>query len=277
MPKEKADPMLIAQLSDCHVSVPGEEFSNLYHTADRLTAAVRHVNESVNVPDLVFLTGDLVNSGLVAEYELLREIIAEFKFPTYLLAGNHDDRDNLRQVFPDHDYLPRHGHLRYVVDGWPLKLICLDTNLPGKPQGLLGPEQLKWLDAELAAETRRRVIVFLHHPPFATGLVSMDGMGLVDAKAFAEVIGRHAHIERVLCGHLHRSIQRLMAGTLVQTCPSTSHQVQLLLGEKNELATVKEPPEYLLHYWHDTDGLVTHSDYIRDYTVAWNVKDGVQD
>ncbi|TNE36993.1 MAG: phosphodiesterase [Alphaproteobacteria bacterium] len=266
--------MLLAQLSDCHVSIPGEEFSDLYHSADRLREAIRHVNEGVNRPDLVVLTGDLINAARRDEYELLREIVKDFEMPYYLMPGNHDHCALLREIFSDHDYLPREGKLHYVIDGWPLKLICLDTNIHGKPQGELGAAQLDWLEAELAGEKSRNCLIFMHHPPFRTGLTSMDNMGLLDMEAFIEVISRHDHIERVLSGHLHRAIQRLSHGTLIQVCPSTSHQVELSLGDNNSLATVFEPPEYLLHYWTEADGLVTHSEFVKDYGVAWRLAIG---
>ena len=265
--------MLIAQLSDCHIAVPDDEFAKLYHPAEKLRNAARHINNSVNRPDLVFLTGDLINSAKREEYEILREIVAEFEMPVYLLPGNHDDCSLLREMFPDHDYLPKEGKLNYVVEGWPLKLICLDTNIHGKPQGYLGEAQLTWLEEEISLEVARPVVILLHHPPFRTGLVSMDEMGLLDMAEFEAVIARHDHVERILCGHLHRAIQKLVGGTLTQTCPSTSHQVRLLLGENNQLGTVFEPPEYLLHYWTESGGLVTHSDYIKDYEIAWMLED----
>ncbi|MDF2367470.1 phosphodiesterase [Sneathiella sp.] len=261
--------MLIAQLSDCHIAVPEDEFAKLYHPTAKLRDAARHVNTSANRPDIVFLTGDLVNTALREEYDILREVIREFEMPVYLLPGNHDDCGLLREMFPEHDYLPKEGKLNFTVEGWPLKLICLDTNIHGKPQGHLGPEQLGWLDQELKAETARPVVILLHHPPFKTGLTSMDEMGLLDMADFAEVVSRHDHIERILCGHLHRAIQARVGGTVAQTCPSTSHQVRLLLGENNALGTTFEPPEYLLHYWTEESGLVTHSDYVKDYDVAW--------
>jgi 3',5'-cyclic AMP phosphodiesterase CpdA len=261
--------MLIAQLSDSHIAVPDDDFAKLYHPAEKLRNAARHVNNSPNRPDLVFLTGDLVNTARREEYVVLREILPTFEMPVYLLPGNHDDCSLLREMFPDHDYLPQEGKLHYVVDGWPLKFICLDTNIHGKPQGEIGAAQLDWLDQELTAETDRPVVVLLHHPPFKTGLTSMDNMGLLDKQDFADVIARHDHVERILCGHLHRAIQKQVGGALTQTCPSTSHQVRLLLGEQNALGTVFEPPEYLLHYWTEAGGLVTHTDYVKDYDVAW--------
>tara|TARA_R100000005_G_scaffold96354_1_gene82634 strand:- start:27 stop:833 length:807 start_codon:yes stop_codon:yes gene_type:complete len=268
--------MLIAQLSDCHIATPEEDFTKLYQPADRLREAIRHVNTSLNRPDLVFLTGDLINSGKREEYDILRDLIAGFEMPVYLLPGNHDNCALLREVFPDHDYLPPSGDLNYVVDGWPLKIICLDTNLHGKPEGFLGEAQLDWLDQQLTSDPTRRAVIFMHHPPFLTGLAKMDGMGLLDREAFNDIIARHDNVERVLCGHVHRAIQKLAGGTLVQTCPSTSHQIMLHLGEKGELGTVFEPPEYLLHYWTEEAGFLTHTDYVKDYDIAWTLKDGVK-
>lgn len=266
--------MLIAQLSDCHIATPDDDFAALYHPARRLDDAIRHVNESLNRPDLVFLTGDLVNSGRAAEYAILRDLVARFEMPVYLLPGNHDSCVELRAAFPDHSYLPAEGPLNYVVEGWPLKLICLDTNIPGRPQGFLTEETLAWLEAELARESTRRVVIFMHHPPFLTGLEMMDTMGLANRDAFLEVISRHRHVERVLCGHLHRAIQKLAAGTLIQTCPSVSHSVLLHLGKGGELGTMFEPPEYLMHYWTEETGLVTHSCYVKHFAAAWSLRRG---
>lgn len=268
--------MLIAQITDMHVVLPDDPMAELYQTADRLAEAVDHLMTSVNKPDMVFMTGDLVNSGKIEEYELLRDLIAPLTMPVFLLAGNHDDCKNIRSVFPGHKYLPAEGPLCYAVDGGPLKLIALDTNIPGKPQGQLGDKQLSWLDEELSACTDRNAVIFMHHPPFKTGLVTMDAMNLIDADAFGDVVSRHDNIERILCGHLHRGIQTLYNGTVAQTCPSTSHQINLLLGENNELATVKEPPELMMHFWDEKDGLISHNDYVKSYPVAWKLDGGVQ-
>lgn len=267
--------MLIAQLSDCHVMAPGDKGADLYQSADRLADAVTHLNKSINKPDIVIVSGDLVNYGNRDAYLIFKEIISGLQMPVYVMAGNHDDCAILRDVFADHAYLPKQGPLKYVIEGWPLKLIILDTNLPGKAQGQLGDAQLVWLENELAREKDRDVVLFLHHPPFNTGLSTMDEMELIDAAALGDVVARHSHIERILCGHLHRAVQRRYQGTFAQTCPSTSHQVHLLLGDNNELATVREPPEYLLHYWTEQDGLVTHSDYVKDYPVIWTLNEGV--
>jgi hypothetical protein len=81
--------------------------------------------------------------------------------------------------------------------------------------------------------------------------------------ALADVVGRHPQVERVLCGHLHRSITRRFAGTIVLTCPSTAHAVALDLDpDHGRAAWTREPPALLLHRWTPTDGVVTHLETI---------------
>ena len=64
-----------------------------------------------------------------------------------------------------------------------------------------------------------------------------------------------------------RSITRRFAGTVVATCPSTSHQIELAL-DSNRLAVISEPPGYFMHYFSEETGLVTHTRYVKNYEVA---------
>ena len=79
-------------------------------------------------------------------------------------------------------------------------------------------------------------------------------MGLDGTDGLAAVIRRHPQVERIVCGHLHRSIVRRFAGTVACTSPATAHQLALDLGPEPRLATVMEPPACLLHLWMGADG-----------------------
>ncbi len=98
----------------------------------------------------------------------------------------------------------------------------------------------------------------MHHPPFATGITYMDNYSLDDAAAFAEVVRRHPVIERILCGHLHRAIDRRFAGTVAGTAPSTAHQIRINLVPGARISFNFEPPGYQLHVWQDGN-LVIHT------------------
>ena len=134
--------MLIAQISDMHVKAEGKLLYRRIDTADFLERAVAHVNALDPRPDIVLATGDLVDGGKPEEYAHLRRLLAPLAMPVHLIPGNHDARDALREVFPDHTYLPPTGFLQYAIEGLPVRLIALDTLVPGKGHGELCAERL---------------------------------------------------------------------------------------------------------------------------------------
>lgn len=93
----------------------------------------------------------------------------------------------------------------------------------------------------------------------------MDDIGLRDADALAEVIGRHRQVERVIAGHVHRPIQCRFAGTIASTCPSTAHQLELDLSPGAPGGFRLEPSGLQLHHWIVGAGLVTHTVQIGDW------------
>src|SRR5215475_15847366 len=101
--------MLIAQISDMHVKAPGELLFGRIDTPAFLARAVAHIEALDPRPDVVLATGDLVEAGKPEEYAHLKRLLAPLSMPVYLIAGNHDARDALRDVFVDHAYLPRTG------------------------------------------------------------------------------------------------------------------------------------------------------------------------
>src|SRR5205807_3200647 len=111
----------------------------------------------------------------------------------------------------------------------------------------------------LTAAPAHPTVLLMHHPPFKTGIARMDQASLDNAAAFASVVARHPQIERILCGHLHRAIDRRFAGTVAGTAPSTAHQMQLNLTAEAPLRFMFEPPGYQLHVWRQDSGLVTHT------------------
>jgi 3',5'-cyclic AMP phosphodiesterase CpdA len=270
--------MLIAQISDTHISTPGSRNDRDFRTVEHLERAVAHLNGLSPQPDVAIATGDLVERGQVEEYERLRDILGPLAMPLYLIPGNHDDRANLVQIFDRHRYLPRDGRfLQYVVEDWPVRLVALDTLIPGESGGRLCDERLHWLDTRLAEAPDRTTLVFMHHPPFKTGIRKMDEMGLDGIGALETVIRCHPQVERIVCGHLHRPITRRFAGTVACTGPATAHQIALDLGEVPRLATVMEPPACLLHLWLGIgEGLVSHVSVIGDRFPPFDLFDGHQ-
>jgi 3',5'-cyclic AMP phosphodiesterase CpdA len=219
---------------------------------------VAHLNRLSPAPDAVLATGDLVDSGDAGEYARLKELLGRLEKPVYLIPGNHDHRDNLRRSFPDHGYLPRAGFLHYTLENWPVRFIALDTLIDGEMGGEICGERLKWLEQRLDEAPNRPTVIFMHHPPFVTGIGPMDAPGFGNTDKLAALIARHKNIERILCGHVHRPVTTRWAGTVASICPSTSHQIELRPGEQRRLGFVAEPPGYQLHHWREGQGLVSH-------------------
>jgi Icc protein len=257
--------VLIAQITDMHIRPEGELAYRRVETAGFLARAVDHILHLDPRPDVVLATGDLVDRGTAEEYQRLRHLLAPLPMPVYLIPGNHDDREAMRREFADHTYMPRDGFIQYVVDEGPVRLIALDTLIPGKGGGRVDAERIAWLDARLREAPTKPTLIFMHHPPFMTGIAYMDAISLEGADALAEVVRRHAQVERVACGHLHRSIQSRWAGTVASTAPSTAHQVVLDVREDADLGFTLEPPGYALHLWREGLGLVSHVAIVGDY------------
>jgi 3',5'-cyclic AMP phosphodiesterase CpdA len=258
--------MLIAQITDLHILPQGELAYGRVDTAACLARAVSRLLTMEPRPDLVVATGDLVDAGSAREYAHLRRLLAPLELPLYLLPGNHDSRDGLRAAFPDHNYLPQSGtFLQYCIEDWPVRLIALDTIIPGEPGGRLCDERLAWLSDRLSEQTDRPTLIMMHHPPFATGIGHMDHMGLAEPEALAAILRRHSNVARVICGHDHRSIQAGFAGTIASVAPSTAHQVMLDLTTDAEARYVLEPPGFHLHLWRAGYGMVTHAAFVDRY------------
>ncbi len=258
--------MLIAQLSDPHIKSPGQLLYDRIDTAGYLERAVAHVLKLDPLPDIVVMTGDLVDGGQPEEYAHLRRLIAPLPMPVYVIPGNHDAREPLRAAFADKGFFPPGGFLQYTVEDLPIRLIALDTLVEGKPHGALGEEQLTWLEARLEEQPQRPTLLFMHHPPFDCGIDAFDNAKLNEGgERLAALVRRHDNVERVMCGHVHRPIQVRWAGTMASIAPSTAHQATLDLHEHSALTMMMEPPAIALHQWRPGTGLVTHVSYVGEF------------
>jgi len=226
-----------------------------------LQACVARLNALDPSPDIVLATGDLVKDGAPGEYAVLREILAPLRAPLYAIPGNHDIREAMSEAFADAQYLPRGGaRMNYTIEDYPVRLLALDTVVPGAPHGLLDAERLAWLEARLAEAPERPSIVFMHHPPFKVGIKMMDGMRCSGGAALGAILASNPQVERILCGHVHRAAHVRFHGTTASASPSTAAQLALdLSGEVDPGALWSdEPPAFMLHLWQPGAGLVSH-------------------
>jgi 3',5'-cyclic AMP phosphodiesterase CpdA len=216
----------------------------------RLAAAVEAVRS--HGPDAVLLSGDLAENAADEEYEQLRELLEPVGVPAYVLPGNHDDAGALQRHFGVPD------PVRYSVELGPLRLVVLDSTIPGQDDGALAPEQLEWLDGELTAGPDTLTLIAMHHPPFVTGMRPLDELGIpaADRRALADVLERHRQVRRIAAGHFHRAMTGDLAGRPVLTVPSTYVQFRLNFAAQ-EIEFASAPPAFAVHAVVDGE-LISH-------------------
>ncbi|MFG1345143.1 phosphodiesterase [Xanthobacter autotrophicus DSM 431] len=257
--------MLIAQLTDTHIRRPGSLAYGVVDTAIYLAAAVDHILALDPRPDVVIVTGDLTDFDDPAEYARFREITGRLPMPLFPLPGNHDSSQGLLRAFPEIAARTAGGRVNYVVEGFALRLVMLDSTVHGRPHGTLGEEGLTFLDAALSAEPSLPALVCAHHPPFLTGIRHMDVQNLFDADALAEVLRRHPQVCAYTCGHVHRAVTTTFAGIAATIGPAPAHSVSLALDPAAPPTFHMEPPSLSLHLFAD-GRLVTHRSFIGTFS-----------
>jgi len=254
--------MKLIHLTDTHfVPQPATLFG--LSPRDRFDAALESINADHSDADLVVITGDLAHWGEVAAYEELQKRISGFKSPVVMMIGNHDDRAALRTVFPD-AMNDGSGFVQgsRVVDGH--RLIFLDTKQQGTHAGAYCEARRAWLASELA-KGEEPVLLFMHHPPFLTGISSMDMVTQQDADALWQVLEPHSgRIRHIFLGHVHRPIFGNWHGISFSLIPGLNHQVPLVLEPHgDDIPGSHEPPAYAVVSV-GADGLVIHLNYFLD-------------
>jgi 3',5'-cyclic AMP phosphodiesterase CpdA len=263
-----ARPLLVAQISDLHIKRPGELAYGRVDTAAALTRCVEALNRFVPQPDLVVVTGDLVDVPSVSAYGHLKRLLAPLRIPLAAVAGNHDGRGMLRDVWPDRAGAATTAALNSVRRVDDLDVVLIDSSVPGAAHGEIDVETLAWLESVLGTSTSRPALLFLHHPPFVTGIAHMDVQNLRNAAALAAILGRHDRVQLVAAGHVHRAIVTSFAGVTATICPAPNHAVALDLDTRLPPSFKVEPPAFHLHAWFPGDGfghVVTHLVPIGDF------------
>jgi Icc protein len=242
-------------------------FSDPHMTADTLIhgrspaawlrRAVDHAASQHPDAAACVILGDLADTGMRAEYLLVKDELAALPFGCRLMLGNHDDRRAFLDVFggvvPD-----ANGFVQSVFDVGALRCILLDTLSPGEGAGSLDGGRLEWLASALAA-SERPCLVFLHHPPIETGLPNFDAIGLKERSAFEAVISQHRdRVAALFFGHCHMSIAGSVAGVPAFGVRSLICQSVPNFRDHRFLAAPGLPPAYSVVLARG-DGVVIHS------------------
>ena len=264
----------IGQITDLHVGRKIPFPSGELDLFDRLVRAVNHLN-SIDPPlDMVIVTGDLANHGKEEDYIRVKKELDRLHFPYFVVTGNHDHRVTLTRVFNDHPYL-RTGNefIQYSIDDKPIRIIALDTLEPGTHHGLLCKTRLDWLDNKLSEQKERPTLIFMHHPPFETGMPYPDSLGMNGKAELGAVIRKYSNIEAISSGHTHREAVLGWNGTVAYITPSSAFSYDLEFHDVDDIDPLLEPAACRIFRWDPEVGLVSHISYIDSY--EYGITEGV--
>lgn len=251
--------MRFVHLTDPHLTSDGKSLYGI-NPLERLNHAIRDINRECSDAEFVVITGDLVHGGGISGYKALRGALDHLHCAYHLVIGNHDNRDNLRKVFPD---LPtdNHGFVQYIIETEDAVFIILDTQTEGSHSGTLCKKRLNWLRRTLPYCGKRAVHLFMHHPPFR----------LPTKKELRDVISI-ADVRHMFFGHLHRPLHGVWAGLAFSCMRGTNHQVARDLGRTSTTPIgCLEQPAYSIVRTED-DLVIVHEQNFLDDSIWFELR-----
>jgi 3',5'-cyclic AMP phosphodiesterase CpdA len=241
--------MIIAQLTDLHHMQEGELLYGIIDTYSRFQEAVDAVNTIHPKPDLVIVTGDLVEQPTKASYESLIKHMERFDLPVYVIPGNHDDPDLMKECFSGTKYYPTQNEWgSYSLDLGEINLIALDSVNNGHELPMFEDAQCQWLHDELV-KNKKPTMIALHHPPIRTGIAFADLADPEWSKGLVETVSSHDHVKLIICGHIHTSLSSQIGNVPVFCWGSSAYELLSHPGVDVAPCFLDCAESPALHYW----------------------------
>jgi Icc protein len=218
----------LLHLSDPHLVGGPDPLYGVVDSEARLIQLFDEVRASGAKPEAVIFTGDLADKGDPEAYVKLRAIVEpaceDMGARVIWAMGNHDNRANFREGLLDQPGNDAPVDNSYFIDG--LRVITLDTSVPGFHHGELSASQLDWLARELETPAPDGTILALHHPPVPSVLDLSVLVELRDQTSLEAVI-RNSDVRSILGGHLHYSTTATFAGVPVSVASASCYTQDL--------------------------------------------------
>ncbi len=194
----------IAHLSDPHLLAGGARQYDAIDPEAGLVLALERLGRLTTPPDVIAFTGDLADKAEPAAYSRLRELVepvaADLGSQVVWTMGNHDERSAYAEAMFDS---PDAGPQDRAYDVGGLRVLALDTSVPGYHHGDLGEDQLAWLAEQLATPAEHGTVLALHHPPVPVPMLrAAEIIELLDQHLLADVV-RDSDVRAIVGGHFH--------------------------------------------------------------------------
>jgi Icc protein len=218
----------LLHLSDTHLIAGDGDLYGAVDSAARLTQIIDEIEASGARPEAIVVTGDVADKGEPGAYARVRQIIepAANRIGAQVIwaMGNHDERGAFRQELFGLQPTDRPVDFVYDVNG--LRVITLDTSVPGAHHGVVTPEQLDWLAEVLSEAAPHGTVLAMHHPPVPSVQDLTVLVELREQQALAEVL-EGSDVLTIIAGHLHYSTSAVFAGIPVSVASATCYTQDL--------------------------------------------------
>ena len=204
-------------------------------TLQTFRSVLRHAAASAWKPDLIALTGDLIQDDSREAYEHFPALFPADGPPVLCLPGNHDIPALMSSVLGKPPF-------RYcaTIDSGSWRIISINSVREGSAGGFVSDDELQRLEAELS-DAPEHALVCLHHPPVAVTSAWLETVGLKNRDSFNAVIAGSDKPRAVLFGHVHQAIDEQHDGVQVIGTPSTCRQ---FMPGSESFAVDDRPPAY---------------------------------
>lgn len=223
---------VLLHLSDTHLRAGGAPLYDDVDSEAYLARAVKSIDASGIRPDALVFTGDLADFGETDAYDRVRALVgplaARLETRVVWVMGNHDDRAAFRSRLLPGDAAEPTAPVDRVDEFDGLRIVTLDTSVPGAHHGEVSSEQLQWLAEVLATPAPLGTILAMHHPPVPSVLDLAASVELRDQRSLAEVL-RGSDVRAILAGHLHYSTFATFAGIPVSVASATCYTQDLMV------------------------------------------------
>jgi 3',5'-cyclic-AMP phosphodiesterase len=224
---------VIAHLSDTHLLAGGALQFESVDTEAHLVRALRVLAEVEVPPQAIVVSGDLADRGETAAYVRVKELVegaAQTLGASVIWAiGNHDDRGAYSSVLFGEESTEPQDRV-HDLDG--LRVVSLDTTVPGYHHGELERRQLDWLAAVLSEPAAHGTVLVMHHPPLPMALDRVSHVIELDGQAELAGIIRGSDVRAIVSGHLHYPTYGSFAGVPVFTASAICSTMELAGPER---------------------------------------------
>jgi 3',5'-cyclic-AMP phosphodiesterase len=256
--------MIIAQVSDTHIALDAPDADQRIRDFELTIADINALDPA---PDVIVHTGDIVHNGRQDEYAQAVATLAKALAPVYVLAGNRDNRANLREAFSAGGYLaPDSDFVHYAIDNYPVGLIALDTLSSSSNKGDFCSERVRHLIDLIGGATTKPIAVFTHHPPFEI-TVGPDPLHFETRDIMSglrQALQHSGRVVAVFSGHVHRAAAGHVVGIPATVMPS----IATTLRKGEYPADMRRRPVYQVHRFDSIWGFATET---RIVGTRWDV------